>query len=97
MGFVTHHAADEVACRRLVRLLEDALQQQGVLGQPLVRLGQHVGQLQPVTLLVGLGPLERGQTQTVRINSKPARTKIDIKRERYRERERERERYIHRF
>ena len=63
-GCAAHHAADQVAGRRVVCLLQDALQQQGVLGEPLVGLGQHVGQLQPVTLLVGLCPLERGHTHT---------------------------------
>lgn len=59
-----HHAVDDVAGRLLVRLLQDALQQEWILGQPLVRLGHHVGQLQTVALLVGLSPLKTSQTKT---------------------------------
>lgn len=59
-----HHAVEDVAGRRLVRLLQDALQQQRVLGESLVRLRHHVGQLQPVALLVRLSPLKPGRTKT---------------------------------
>lgn len=54
---VPHHAADNVAGRRLVGPLQDALQQEGIFGESLVRLGQHVGQLQTVALLMCLCPL----------------------------------------
>lgn len=59
-----HHAVEDVARPRLVRLLQDALQQERVLGEPLVRLRHHVGQLQTVALLVRLSPLKRGRTKT---------------------------------
>lgn len=59
-----HHAVDDVTGRRLIRLLENALQQEGVLGQPLVGLGHHVGQLQTVTLLMCLSPLKAAETNT---------------------------------
>lgn len=62
-----YHAADDVAGRRLVRLLENALQQEGVFGQSLMRLCQHISQLQTVALLIGLCPLneakQRQETQ----------------------------------
>lgn len=60
----THHAVEDVACPRLVRLLQDALQQERVLGESLVGLRHHVGQLQTVALLVRLSPLKRGRTKT---------------------------------
>lgn len=52
-----HHAADDVTGRGLVGLLQNALQQERVLGQSLVGLCQHVGELQAVALLMGLCPL----------------------------------------
>lgn len=54
---LAHHAAEGLAAGWLVRLLQHTLQQQGVLGQPLVWLHYHVSQLQSVTLLVRLSPL----------------------------------------
>lgn len=61
-----HHTVEGVACGQLVRLLQDALQQERVLGESLVRLRHHVGQLQPIALLVRLPPLRR-ETQHVTI------------------------------
>lgn len=59
-----HHTVEDVTCPWLVRLLQDALQQERVLGESLVRLRHHIGQLQPITLLVRLPPLKRGGTKT---------------------------------
>ena len=59
---LSHHVVDDVSGRRLVRLLQDPLQEEGVLGESLVRLGQHVGELQAVALLVRLGPLRQTKT-----------------------------------
>jgi len=58
-----YHAVDDVPGRRLVRLLENSLQEEWIFGQSLVRLRQHVGELLAVTLLMGLYPLNRA-TQT---------------------------------
>lgn len=57
----THHVVEGVPRRRLVRLLENTFEQQRVLGESLVRFGHHVGQFQPVALLVLLPPLDRRQ------------------------------------
>lgn len=53
-----HHVVEGVSRQRLVRLLEDTLEQQRVLGESLVGLGHHVGQFEPVALLVRLPPLD---------------------------------------
>lgn len=59
-----YHGDDGFLGPGLIRLPQHRLEQQWVLGEPLVGLGQHVAQLQPLALLVLLRPLwERGGAQ----------------------------------
>lgn len=59
MWYITipHHAQERVPCCRFICFLQDGFEQQGVFGESLVWLRQHVGQLQPVALLVPFSPL----------------------------------------
>ena len=55
-----HHLSESGLLLWRLGLLEDGLQQQGVLGEPLPGLGQDVHQPQPVTVFLRLTPLRRG-------------------------------------
>lgn len=52
-----YHGDDCLLGPWLLCLPQDRFEQQRVLGEPLVGLGQHVAQLQPLALLVLLSPL----------------------------------------
>lgn len=52
-----HHAQEQVFHCRIIGFLQDGFEQQGVFCESLVWLRQHVGQFQPIALLVSLSPL----------------------------------------
>lgn len=64
---INYHNNDGLSDLRVVSLLQDGFEQQGVFGETLMRLHQHVAQLQAIALFVFLGPLHRDRQKTQRL------------------------------
>lgn len=54
----SHHASEGLLYVRVLAALQHRLEQQWILGDPLMRFGLHVAQPHPLTLRVSLHPLD---------------------------------------
>lgn len=54
----SHHASECLLYERVLGALQYRLEQQWILGDPLMRFGLHVAEPHPLTLRVSLHPLD---------------------------------------